>query len=118
MNIENIMTVGVAGTGSMGVGIMQIAAQAGFQVKAVDVSQEAWNKALKAITKSLERMLSKEKITEDHMKEALSRISFSTDIESLKDVPFVFEAIFENLDVKKGFYEKLDAISRASAPAR
>jgi len=112
MNIENIMTVGVAGTGSMGVGIMQIAAQAGFQVKAVDVSQEAWNKALKAITKSLERMLAKEKITEDHMKEALSRISFSTDIESLKDVPFVFEAIFENLDVKKEFYEKLDAISR------
>ncbi len=112
MNIENIKTVGVAGTGSMGVGIMQVAAQAGFQVKAVDVSQAAWDRALKAITKSLERMLSKEKITEDQMKEALSRISFSTNIESLKDVPFVFEAIFENLDVKKEFYEKLDAISR------
>ncbi len=112
MNIENIKTVGVAGTGSMGVGIMQVAAQAGFQVKAVDVSQAAWDRALKAITKSLERMLSKEKITEDQMKETLSRISFSTNIESLKDVPFVFEAIFENLDVKKEFYEKLDAISR------
>ena len=112
MNIEDIKTVGVAGTGSMGVGIMQIAAQAGFQVRAVDLSQAAWDKALKAITKSLERMLSKEKITEDHMKETLSRISFSTDIESLKDVPFIFEAVYENLDVKKDFYEKLDAIAR------
>ena len=112
MNIEDIKTVGVAGTGSMGVGIMQVAAQAGFQVRAVDLSQAAWDKALKAITKSLERMLSKEKITEDHMKETLSRISFSTDIESLKDVPFIFEAVYENLDVKKDFYEKLDAIAR------
>lgn len=112
MNIEDIKTVGVAGTGSMGVGIMQVAAQAGFQVRAVDVSEAAWDRALKAITKSLERMLSKEKITEDQMKETLSRISFSTDIESLKDVPFIFEAVYENLDVKKDFYEKLDAIAR------
>lgn len=112
MNIEDIKTVGVAGTGSMGVGIIQVAAQAGFQVRAVDVSEAAWDRALKAITKSLERMLSKEKITEDQMKETLSRISFSTDIESLKDVPFIFEAVYENLDVKKDFYEKLDAIAR------
>lgn len=112
MNSENIKAVGVAGTGSMGVGIMQVAAQAGFQVRAVDVSQAAWDKALKTITKSLERMLAKEKITEAEMKEALARISFSTDLGSLKDVPFVFEAIFENLEVKKDFYQKLDAISR------
>ncbi len=112
MNIEAIKTVGVAGTGSMGVGIMQVAAQAGFQVKAVDVSQAAWDRALKTITKSLERLLSKEKITEQQMKEALSRISFSTDLGSLKDVPFIFEAIFENLGVKKDFYEKLDGIAR------
>jgi len=112
MNIEDIKTVGVAGTGSMGVGIMQVAAQSGFQVKAVDVSQAAWDKALKAITKSLERMLAKEKITEAQMAETLARISFSTELESLKDVPFIFEAIFEDLDVKKDFYKKLDAISR------
>jgi len=96
----------------MGVGIMQVAAQSGFQVKAVDVSQAAWDKALKAITKSLERMLAKEKITEAQMAETLARISFSTELESLKDVPFIFEAIFEDLDVKKDFYKKLDAISR------
>ncbi|MBL0211042.1 MAG: 3-hydroxyacyl-CoA dehydrogenase family protein [Holophagaceae bacterium] len=112
MNSGDIKAVGVAGTGSMGVGIMQVAAQAGFQVRAVDVSATAWDRALKTITKSLERMLAKEKITEAEMKETLARISFSTDLESLKDVPFVFEAIFENLEVKKDFYQKLDAISR------
>ena len=112
MNIEEIKTIGVAGTGSMGVGIMQVAAQAGFQVRAVDVNQAAWDRALKAITKSLERMLAKEKITEEQMKETLSRISFSTELESLEGVPFIFEAIFEDLGVKKDFYEKLDVISR------
>ncbi len=112
MNIEAITTVGVAGTGNMGVGIMQVAAQAGFRVRAVDVSQTAWDKALKVLTKSLERMLAKEKITEVQMQETLSRISFSTDLESLKDVPFIFEAVFENLQVKKDLYGKLDAITR------
>ena len=115
MDIEAITTVGVAGTGSMGVGIMQVAAQAGFQVRAVDLDDAAWDRALKTLTKSLERLLAKDKITEAQMKETLSRISFSTDLESLKDVPFIFEAVFENLEVKKDLYGKLDAITRADA---
>jgi 3-hydroxybutyryl-CoA dehydrogenase len=115
MNISDIKTVGVVGTGSMGVGIMQVAAQAGFQVKAVDVTQAAWDRALKTITKSLERMLAKEKITEADMKETLARISFSTDVASLKEVPFIFEAVFENIQVKKELFEKLDAIVREDA---
>jgi 3-hydroxybutyryl-CoA dehydrogenase len=115
MNIADIKTVGVVGTGSMGVGIMQVAAQAGFQVKAVDVTQAAWDRALKTITKSLERMLAKEKITEADMKETLARISFSTDVASLKEVPFIFEAVFENIQVKKELFEKLDAIVREDA---
>jgi 3-hydroxybutyryl-CoA dehydrogenase len=112
MNILEVKTVGVVGTGSMGVGIMQVAAQAGFQVCAVDVTQAAWDRALKTLTKSLERLLSKEKITEADMKETLARISFSTEVASLKDVPFIFEAVFENIQVKKELFEKLDAITR------
>ena len=115
MDIEAITTVGVAGTGSMGVGIMQVAAQAGFQVRAVDLDAAAWDRALKTLTKSLERLLAKDKITEAQMKETLSRISFSTDLDSLKEVPFIFEAVFENLEVKKDLYGKLDAITRADA---
>lgn len=112
MNIAEVKTVGVVGTGSMGVGIMQVAAQAGFQVRAVDVTQAAWDRALKTLTKSLERLLSKEKITEADMKDTLARISFSTEVASLKDVPFIFEAVFENIQVKKELFEKLDAITR------
>jgi 3-hydroxybutyryl-CoA dehydrogenase len=111
MKIEEIRTIGVAGAGSMGAGIIQVAAQSGFKVKVVDVSEAVWASAQKAIAKSLERMLAKEKITGDQMKEAQARISFSTDVNTLKDVPFVFEAVFEAVDVKKEFFAKLDAVA-------
>ncbi|MEK6779994.1 MAG: 3-hydroxyacyl-CoA dehydrogenase family protein, partial [Candidatus Deferrimicrobiota bacterium] len=110
MNIEEIKTVGVAGAGSMGAGIAQVAAQSGFQVKVVDVSEAVWARAQKTIAKSLERLLAKEKITGEQMKEALGRISFSTDPGTLKGVPFIFEAVFEDVGVKKDLFGKLDAI--------
>jgi 3-hydroxybutyryl-CoA dehydrogenase len=110
MNIEEIKTIGVAGAGSMGAGIIQTAAQAGFQVKAVDVSEAVWARAEKTISTSLGRMLKKETITEAQMNEALGRISFSTDTASLAGVPFIIEAVFEKLEVKKELYDRLDAI--------
>jgi 3-hydroxybutyryl-CoA dehydrogenase len=110
MNIEEIKTVGVCGCGSMGVGIIQVAAQAGFLVKAVDVNEEVWTRAKKTITSSLDRMLKKEKITAQQMEETLGRISFSTDFGSLAGVPFIIEAVFEALEVKKELFAKLDAL--------
>ena len=110
MKIEDIRTVGVLGAGSMGAGIAQVAAQSGFQVKVVDVSDAVWARAQKAISRSLERMVNKEKITADQMKEALGRISFSTDVGTMKGVPFLFEAVFEDVDVKKELFGKLDAV--------
>jgi 3-hydroxybutyryl-CoA dehydrogenase len=110
MTIEDITTIGVCGAGSMGVGITQIAAQAGLKVKVVDVSEAVWGRAEKTIAKSLERMLKKEVITAEQMQEIISRISFSTDVASLAGVPFIFEAVFENIDVKKELFAKLDTI--------
>lgn len=110
MKIEEIRTVGVVGAGSMGAGIIQVAAQSGFEVQAVDVGEAAWARAQKAIAKSLERLAAKEKITADQVKEALGRIRFSTDPGTLKGVPFIFEAVFENIDVKKELFGKLDAV--------
>jgi 3-hydroxybutyryl-CoA dehydrogenase len=110
MKIEDIRTVGVLGAGSMGAGIAQVAAQSGFQVKVVDVGDAVWARARKTIAGSLERMVKKEKITADQMKEALDRISFSTDVGSMKGVPFLFEAVFEDVDVKKELFGKLDAV--------
>jgi 3-hydroxybutyryl-CoA dehydrogenase len=110
MNIESITTIGVAGAGSMGAGITQVAAQAGFQVKVVDVSEESLVRAKKTITTSLDRMLKKEKITAQQMEETLGRITFSTDAGFLAGAPFIIEAVFESLEVKKELFAKLDAV--------
>lgn len=110
MNIDDIKTVGVAGAGSMGAGIAQVAAMAGFRVKVVDVSEAVWARAEKTIAKSLERIVKKETITELEMQDILARISFSTDVASLADVPFIIEAVFEDIGVKKELFAKLDAV--------
>jgi 3-hydroxybutyryl-CoA dehydrogenase len=110
MNIESIKTVGVAGAGSMGAGITQVVAQAGFHVQVVDVNEEIWGRAKKTITTSLERMVKKGTITEAQMEETLGRIRFSTDVASLAGVPFIIEAVFENIEVKKDLFAKLDAV--------
>ncbi len=94
----------------MGAGIAQVAAQAGFAVKVVDVSEGVWERARKGMTRSLERLVAKEKMTAEQMQEALGRISFSTDLSTLADVPFLFEAVFEDLAVKKELFGKLDAL--------
>ena len=110
MKIEEIRTVGVAGAGSMGAGIAQVAAQSGFEVKVVDVEEGVWARAQKSITRSLERLVSKEKMTADQMQEVLGRLSFSTDVGTLSGVPFLFEAVFEDVGVKKELFGKLDAV--------
>jgi 3-hydroxybutyryl-CoA dehydrogenase len=110
MNVEEIRTVGVVGAGSMGTGIIQVAAQSGFEVKAVDVDDATCARAAKSIAKILERLVAKEKITEEQKKQVLGRISFSTDVGTLTGVPFLFEAVFESVDVKKAIFSKLDAI--------
>src|SRR3972149_6766962 len=110
MNIGDIKAVGVVGAGSMGAGIAQVAAQSGFQVRVVDVGDAAGGGARKAIAKSMERMVAKEKITAEQMKDALERITFSTDHNTLKGVPFLFEAVFEDVEVKKELFGKLDAV--------
>ena len=110
MNVEEIRTVGVVGAGSMGTGIIQVAAQSGFEVRAVDVDDAACARAASVLAKILEKLVAKEKITEEQKKQVLGRIGFSTDVATLKGVPFLFEAVFESVDVKKAIFAKLDAI--------
>ncbi len=110
MNIEDIKVVGIAGAGSMGAGIAQVAAQAGFQVKVVDVGEGIWARAEKTIATSLARMVKKEIFTEEQMKEIQGRISFSTEVASLADASLVIEAVFEDINVKKELFGKLDAV--------
>jgi len=113
MKLEEIKTIGVVGCGSMGSGIIQVAAQAGYQVRVVDTTEAAWTRADKTIRTSLERMLKKEKITEEERNDALARISFSTDVNTLSGAQFIIEAVFENIDVKKELYARLEPVCGA-----
>jgi 3-hydroxybutyryl-CoA dehydrogenase len=109
MSIKNIMVVGA---GLMGSGISQVAAQAGYNVTMNDVKLELVEKGLNSITKILEGQVKKEKITVIDKDVTLSRISKSTSFDDAKKADFVIEAAYENFDVKKSIFEKLDAICR------
>ena len=95
-----IKTVGVVGSGTMGSGIAQACAASGIHVMMVDISQDALDKGKKTIANSLERLLSKEKITSEDQTRALSLIQTSTQYESFKDCDLVIEAATENLSLK------------------
>lgn len=112
MNLQDVKTVGVVGSGLMGNGIAQIIAQAGYPVVFCDVSIEIVKKGYDAIAGRLKKDIAKGKKTTDEVEAVLNRIKPTQNYEDLKDVDFMFEAIFENMDVKKKFYSQIDAICK------
>ncbi|MCC7309066.1 MAG: 3-hydroxybutyryl-CoA dehydrogenase [Acidobacteria bacterium] len=105
--------IGVIGAGTMGNGIAQTAANAGFDVVMNDVSSEYLERGLSNISKSLDRFVKKETITEAQKAEILGRVTTTTELEGLKDCTLIVEAATENFDIKKQIFEKLDAIASA-----
>ncbi|MBK9153188.1 MAG: 3-hydroxybutyryl-CoA dehydrogenase [Chloracidobacterium sp.] len=103
-------TLGVIGAGTMGNGIAQTAASAGYGVVMCDVSQEFVDRGLSNISKSLDRFVKKETITEDQKSEILGRIKTTTELDDLKDCGLIVEAATENFEIKKGIFEKLDSL--------
>ena len=106
----SLKTVGVVGAGSMGNGIAQISAQAGFDVIMSDVEDKFVQNAMKNIDKFLSRSVEKGKMTADAKAATLGRIKVTTKIEDLKDADFVVEAVFEEMDLKKKVFAQLDEI--------
>jgi 3-hydroxybutyryl-CoA dehydrogenase len=108
-----ISRVVVIGFGTMGTGIAQIFAQTGFEVVAVDLSEDILRKGIEIIISGpfgLKRLLEKGKITESQMQEILSRIKTTTNlIEAARSADFAIEAVFEDLEVKKRVFKELDA---------
>ena len=101
----------VIGAGTMGNGIAHAFGQKNFNVKLVDISKEALNRALVTIEKNLDRMLSKEKITQEEKKETLKRISVFTDIsQAIVESDLVIEAASEDLNLKLKIFKELDQI--------
>ena len=101
----------VIGAGTMGNGIAHTFAQKDFNVNLVDISADALEKAIATISKNLDRMVKKERITEDDKNNTLSNITTYTDIkEGIKGVDLVVEAATENIDLKLKIFKQLDEI--------
>jgi len=112
LKVEEVKKVGVVGAGTMGSGIAQVVASNGRNVILLDVSDSALDRGVKAIENSLGRLVKKGDIKEEDSKSILSRIKTTTRFEDLADVDLVIEAVFEDLNVKKETFKKLDAITR------
>lgn len=108
-------TIGVLGAGTMGNGISQVFAVNGFDVIMIDISPAALERAVNTVEKSLGRLVSKEKITEQQKEQALSRIQTGVDLGALAECDVVIEAATENLELKLDLLAKLDAIVRPDA---
>lgn len=108
MNVDEIKRIVIVGSGTMGNGIAQVCASNGYDVDMIDVKQEFLDRAIKTITKSFDRLIKKEKITEDDKKAALGRINATTDLSVAKNAQLVIEAVTEDLDIKLNIFRKLE----------
>ncbi len=104
--------IGIIGAGTMGNGIAQTAANAGFDVVLCDVKEEFLERGVQNVSKSLDRFVKKETITEERKMEILKKIKSTTDFSSLKDCTLVVEAAPENFDVKKEIFTNLDELTK------
>src|SRR4030042_3042803 len=107
-----IKVIGVLGAGTMGNGIAQVAAQAGYNVIMRDIEDRFVENGLKAIGKFLAKSVEKGKMTEDQKKGVLGKIKGTTRMEDLKEADFVIEAVFEDLELKKSIFKQLDELTR------
>lgn len=111
-----IEKIAVIGAGTMGHGIAQIAAQAGFQVTLEDMNDEFVARGLARIKENLQKGVERGKLSAEDMQAALSRIRLSTDLkDAVSDADLVIEAVIEKLDAKQALFAELDGLCKASA---
>ncbi|WP_298498403.1 3-hydroxybutyryl-CoA dehydrogenase [uncultured Algibacter sp.] len=107
--------VAVIGAGTMGNGIAHTFAQSGFNVHLIDVNNDALNKGFKTIATNLDRMVAKEKITEQQKTDTLNNITLFTNLQDgVNNTELVVEAATENLELKLKIFKSLDEACKAS----
>lgn len=111
----NIASIGIVGAGTMGSGIAQTVAVAGFDVVMIDVSDAALSKGREALEASLERLMAKGKLDAATLKAVLGRIVTSTDYAQLGSVDIVIEAATENVELKGRILRQVEAAVRPDA---
>ncbi len=108
----DIKTIAVIGSGTMGNGITHVSAAAGYNVILIDIEQKFLDKALAVIGKNCDRLISKEKITEDDKNALLGRITTSLSLEDAGQADFVVEAATENEAIKLNIFKTLDSVCK------
>ena len=107
-------SIGVIGSGQMGAGIAQVLATYGIQVVLHDLNDNVLERARGGIQKSLDKLIEKGKVKEP-ASTVLSRIQMTSQLEDLKAVELVIEAVSENPELKKNIFKKLDSLLKPSA---
>lgn len=110
---RKINTIMVVGSGTMGAGIAQVAAQAKYRVIMNDLSSNLVEKGLNTIFENLDRQVKKEKMGTTDKDAVMAQVTGSISLEDAKDADFVIEAIAEKLELKKEVFEKLDNICKS-----
>ena len=111
----SIATVGIIGAGTMGGGIAMCFAQAGINVTLIDMTDEAVSQGLEKIAKNWAISVKRGRLTAAQTDAMMANITPSSDLNDLAEVDMVIEAVFENLDVKKEVFAKLDGICKHGA---
>jgi len=111
-----IEKIAVIGAGTMGHGIAQVAAQAGYSVALYDMAPDLVARGIARIEDNLRKGVDRGKVSESQMSEALSRVRSSPALEdAVKDADLVIEAVIEKLDAKRELFKELDRLCRAEA---
>ena len=100
--------IGVVGAGTMGHGIAQVFAQAGFDVRLQDIAPAALERATAGVSRSLDKLVTKGTLTAEAAAAARGRLSTSTDLDALAEADYVVEAIVEDADAKRRLFSTLD----------
>ena len=111
----DIKRIGVVGAGTMGNGIAHVSAMSGYDVVLVDLNEDLVNRGIATITANLDRMVKKEKITEEDKKATLSRIAKGKSIKDVSDCQIVIEAVTEDVKIKKDVFKELDSVTSRDA---
>ena len=104
--------IGVLGTGTMGAGIIQVCAQKGYEVVMRARRETSIEKGLATVKKNLDKMVAKEKMTQEEADEVYGRIHGSTDINIIADADLVIEAATEDMEAKKALFAELNEICK------
>jgi 3-hydroxybutyryl-CoA dehydrogenase len=108
--MTTLSTIGVIGAGTMGAGIAQVAASAGYQVALIDTTDELVQRGVDKVDAGLQRLVDKNALTTNDRDAARSRISGSVDVPSLRNANLVIEAAIESLDIKRAVFAEVDRV--------